>query len=264
MKYLVIILFVNLFILACTKTQDKNNSSTLKSNQIDINDFEPDKILEIPVINLPKGNYANFNLNNYTITGKVDNQNFKQGLWIINNHKTNDLFKGVYENNKKSNIWIYSHNNKINYEGEFKNDKKNGLWCYRKLYNNQIKCMNYTNDTLYGLAVHSQADSILIEGGTYYNGLKDGYWKTYYKNSHINAQGNYTKNLKTGWWQFFCQNGKLIQEANYMQNSVSGNFKKYQNGVISEEGTIINNKKNGIWKYYNTQGKQIRIHNYDE
>ncbi len=98
------------------------------------------------------------------------------------------------------------------------------------------------------------------------NGLKQGYWITYYPNSKIKQEeGKYINNKKEGVWKFYYPSGKIKQEVTYKNNRPDGYVKiYYENGNLSEEGIWKGNKWVGKYKFYHKNGKVAYDWNYNE
>jgi hypothetical protein len=261
---LICILF--LFVLLACSDNKKESSSSFSVNKANkINSFVPEYIAEIPQIKLSFKEYRKHNFENYVIDGSVDSANMKQGHWKIQDVKSNLTYQGSYVNDSLEGWWEVLSGNTLICAGNYEQNKKQGYWGYLQIGQNRTsKYVNYTNDTLSGLAREYSLDSVLIADGNYTKGLKNGYWKFYYQNGQLKEQGDYYDNYKSGWWQNFDDNGKIREEASYSQDEVAGYVKRYLNGIISEEGKQFNGKKRGHWKYFDKNGNPLKIEEFDD
>ena len=62
-------------------------------------------------------------------------------------------------------------------------------------------------------------------------GLKNGYYKSYYENKGAYEVGQYKDDQKTGMWRIYELDGKLKEEGNYVDNEYNGLVKVWINGA---------------------------------
>ncbi len=78
-----------------------------------------------------------------------------------------------------------------------------------------------------------------IEKGHYVDGLRQGLWKSYYKDGwgriKLHSEGDYADGLREGLWKWYDKDGDGLV-------------------WISGEGTYHNNLRQGVWKSYYWQG----------
>ena len=99
------------------------------------------------------------------------------------------------------------------------------------------------------------------------NGLKQGYWITYYKEKpeQIKEEGRYKDNKKEGIWKTYFITGKPKSEITYKNNKPNGYAKiYYPNGILQEEGIWKGNKWVGQYRFYHKNGKPAYEWNYNE
>jgi len=253
-----------LLIYACSDTQEKEQpyKSTLKA--IDINDFIPSHVGEVPNIEIKPAKYFNHIVGKYRVDTHIDSIHTNAIYWKIKNKSENVVYKGYASDCKKNGWWEVLRNKTLICSGNYISNKKCGFWRYYNLEGASQIIVNYTNDTLVGLAQAFSAKNILLSEGNYIKGFKSDYWKYFYDNGKIKAQGYFYDGYKSGWWQSFESNGNLKEEASYSRDEISGYMKKYLNGVIFEEGKLFNGRRRGTWKIYDHTGKLNRIEEYGE
>jgi len=103
----------------------------------------------------------------------------------------------------------------------------------------------------------------LSEAGRFKNGLKEGYWKTWFENGILQTKSYWNKGQKDGHYYSYDQTGFLVEAGSYKNNKKNGrwiNFiskdtLRYRNGVVvvnkikSVKDTLgSNEKKPGFFK----------------
>jgi uncharacterized protein len=129
---------------------------------------------------------------------------------------------------------------------------------------------------------HGKGMEILNSGvkseGKYKNGIKDGPWKSYYKNGQLKSEENYSsdsiqtidtkvypKNIihitqpispghKSGLCKFYYKSGELESEQDYYGNFTDAKF-YYINGKLKSKGSFYNGDKVDYWDYYYENGQ---------
>ena len=168
---------------------------------------------------------------------RIDNNNQKQGLWIINNKETG----------KKSD------------EGLYKNNKKNGVW--KKYYKSgSIKSeITYLNNIPTGYAKFYYENGNVSEEGIWKINKWTGNYKYYFKNGNIAYDWNYNNNGKrTGTQKYYHDNGNLMIEGDWDNGKESGVLKEYYaDGSLKAEKNFANGKLDGASvKHYKKQEKK--------
>ncbi|WP_299189887.1 hypothetical protein [uncultured Aquimarina sp.] len=93
---------------------------------------------------------------------------------------------------------------------------------------------------------------------------KNGYTKNYYPNSiNLESLGHYNNGIKQGFWKYFYRNGNVKIEGHYQNGKKQGYWKEYHtNGNVKSEGHIDNCKPSGYWKFYDKNNNTIKEINY--
>lgn len=80
--------------------------------------------------------------------------------------------------------------------------------------------------------------------------LQDEYLKFYHSNQLAEA-GKYDNGLKEGYWKTWFKNGTLQSKTYWSDGQKDGGYLSYdQTGFLTEEGKYKNNKKHGRWINY--------------
>ena len=73
------------------------------------------------------------------------------------------------------------------------------------------------------------------------NGVRIGYWESYWGNGNLHSEGSYVNGLREGLWKSYWENGNL-----------------------QSKGLYVNNEQDGLWEYYKQDGELDFIKNYRE
>lgn len=93
--------------------------------------------------------------------------------------------------------------------------------------------------------------------------IKDGFYKTWFKNGQIESKGLYAENKKDGLWKYWHSNGQIKSEYSFKQDSLDGILKKwYDNSQLSINGKYNNGKLVGEWLTYHDNGQLMSKENY--
>jgi uncharacterized protein len=88
---------------------------------------------------------------------------------------------------------------------------------------------------------HGKGMEILNSGvkseGKYKNGIKDGPWKSYYKNGQLKSEGNYSSSIQYTEREYnYTELGEIIKPIDYTKGIPDGLYKQYyENGNLSIE-----------------------------
>lgn len=74
----------------------------------------------------------------------------------------------------------------------------------------------------------------LLAFGSYQYGLKEGVWKKWNSNGHLDYIKHYKKGLLDGTVQLFDYSGNLIKTVEYYNGVKDGEMKYYQNGNLTQ------------------------------
>ncbi|NPA35254.1 MAG: toxin-antitoxin system YwqK family antitoxin [Chlorobi bacterium] len=166
--------------------------------------------------------------------------------------------------NVHSQSFVIYHNDTINVTD--KNNKKQGLW------------IKFSTDK-----------EVIIEKGTYLNGLKNGTWTAYYPSGKIKYKVTFKSGKPIGPAKFYYDSGILSEEGYWNIDHWEGNYhyyhpngqlaydwnydKKgkrtgeqkyyYENGGIKYTGIWNNGKTTGSLKMYDENGKLIAERIYE-
>lgn len=152
----------------------------------------------------------------------VDNNNLKQGHWVI----TNEV----------KNLPGYAPTQVVE-EGEFKDNRKYGKWYYY-FSNDKVKqILTYNNNRPNGYAVFYYKNGNKREEGIWKNNRWVGEYKYYYENGNLKNHWNYNENgQRTGVQKYFHENGNLMIEGEWQNGKESGYIKEfYENGEKKSE-----------------------------
>jgi len=108
--------------------------------------------------------------------------------------------------------------------------------------------------------------SIVGEGITTNDGLRDGNWKEYYDGGKLRAVGAYDKGKQVGEWVYYYPDGKVEQRGKFSKNGkFDGNWKWYfLDGSLKRDEAYLNGDLDGPTVEYDEFGNIIRQGEYIE
>lgn len=68
--------------------------------------------------------------------------------------------------------------------------------------------------------------------------IKNGFYKSYYKNGQMESEGNYTDGKQHGSWKYYYENSQLQSEGSFNNDIPTGIWKEYD-----EDGNLISENK---------------------
>jgi len=87
--------------------------------------------------------------------------------------------------------------------------------------------------------------------GLYDEGKRIGQWKFYHPNGQLEQIGSYNKEGKEdGQWTWYYANGNLLREESYFNGMIDGHSVEYEkDGTVIAEGDYIEDRRNGNWVF---------------
>ena len=165
--------------------------------------------------------------------------------------------------NKDNNPW----EGKIKTVYTFVNGQKTGI---HKEYNKYEKLVleEELKDGVRNGSYKSYKGDVIVEEGTYSNGLMTGEWIFRHDNGNLKGQGNYvngdggdkgesdiSKNGRDGFWIFHHENGKKAQSLNYKNSQPEGEFLSYYtSGILKEKKYFVNGLLHGNYERFMDNG----------
>lgn len=150
--------------------------------------------------------------------------------------KGENLHRTVYISNNDTtyvaNVYLVDVSVKTNYETRYHWFKNNEL---------HSNVGGYTGKLLDGQFKKICDDGILIEQGSYLNGIKSGVWKNWNRKGDLLSIISYKQGLKHGFYKFYA-NASIIEEGNYKRNKKHSRSLVVNNDGSTEEVFY----KNGI------------------
>lgn len=114
----------------------------------------------------------------------------------------------------------------------------------------------YTTDRV--VSAQPDREYFWFKGGTIHNSefgtggdlLHDAYLKFYHSNQ-LAESGKFKNGLKSGYWKSWYESGVLQCKAYWGEGQLDGSFFTYDNsGKLIQKGKYKNNKKHGVWINY--------------
>ena len=83
--------------------------------------------------------------------------------------------------------------------------------------------------------------------GTFFQGLREGLHKEWFRNGNIKDEITFKNGLKNGEFRYWDDKGQLLKEGHYLNDSLDGFIKEwYHNGNIKLEVHYKNGKMHGL------------------
>jgi antitoxin component YwqK of YwqJK toxin-antitoxin module len=186
--------------------------------------------------------------------------------------------KGIVENNKRGNQWIWYYP-----DGKVSGKKMlvdNTGWKMNYYKSGQIQdSIHYSNDLVDGKAFHWYENGQLQEICDWKMEVQNGEYITYHENGNLKQKVNWKDGNRVGealvwfsnkqpelkqFWKdgklegkefIYYENGQIKQEFNYKNGLREGKQLQYHsNGKLQASGMAMNAKQEGIWEWYNEDG----------
>ncbi len=151
------------------------------------------------------------------------------------------------------------------YSYNYENKKIENNKLYRIYYKTIQKLNHHPNDIIRPTSdfAHGQFTEI-TSTGYFINNLKNGLWKTTYKNKLVKTE-NWRKGLAIGRYRVYNTKGELLYKTSFGKYG-HGKYKDYyyNTGQLKQEGSYENGKKQGEWCNYDKEGNLIKTTYYDQ
>ena len=141
------------------------------------------------------------------------------------------------------------------FHGPFKTYSKSGIL---------LESGSYRDGLLDGFNYLFDKDGNRLEEKHYENGVLDGPFKYYSNGGVIQESGFYKNSELDGLHKSFDERGNLLEKKNYENGVLNGPFKYYSNdGVKQESGFYKDSKLDGLHKSFDKQGNLIELKSYE-
>ena len=214
-----------------------------------------------------QGNRKNFELDSlwsfFDADGNISLEiNYKMGQKHGNKRKFNKgkpVFKENYKNSIKQDSAIYYYDNGgIEKTVIYDEGKKQG------------RSFSYSKEGIVETVRDYESDFVINEefvNRTNKRGLKDGIWKSFYKNGKVVLEGRYINNKRNGFFREYSINGKLLNTYKYDDGELVEDIEEfkdikvkktyYSNAQVKSDLTLVNGIPNGISRNYNETGEIV-------
>ena len=202
-------------------------------------------------------------------------------------------FNKLDENGKKNGIWkgIYEQSKRSRYEGTFEHGKEIGLFTYYEdtkvativatrefnskddsaytiFYDNKKnkvsegKVINKVHEGAW--TYYHEASKIIMTLENYKNGKLEGLKTINFPSGKVAELTNYKNGIKDGSYKKMAENGVILEESIYVKGEINGSCTfKAPDGLVVAKGMFKHGKKVGIWLFYEN-GKVVSKDNFDK
>ena len=187
--------------------------------------------------------------------GITDLNGKRQGKWI-EYYETGEIrSEGEYLNSAPVGDWkFYFQDKTIEIVGSYnRKGQKTGEWkCYYP-DGKPLMIENYEDGKLEGFFVEYDDAGNEISKGQFVENAEDGEW--IYLHGNVMEKGSYFDGMRQGIWKTWFENGKLASEIEFEQDLPNGRFVIYwENGVTKLIGKYVTGLPSGVWRKYDEEG----------
>lgn len=164
---------------------------------------------------------------------------------------------GYYENDNKQGEWNYYYpNGQLEEKGNFLNGKPDDVWHWYYQSGALLREEHFYNGLADGLSTEYTEDGVVITRGDYIEGKKEGIW--IYVVGDNRDEIEYIDGLRNGLFKSYYKDITISYEGKYVDDLPNGEHKWYWvNGKIKKQGKYVMGRKNGDWKKYDLEGNPI-------
>lgn len=170
-------------------------------------------------------------------------------------------------NGKKTGVWKkFYENGSVRYEGQFENDKEVGTF---KFYDEDSKTPTiikvFEPKSTIAEVTYYQTNGLIESTGKMDGKLRISKWRYFYPNGKtLMIEENYINGILEGVFKSYFKNSKTSELLVYKNGKLHGNCKRFgDNGVLIEESNYENGQLNGAAAYYTTEGVLVAKGNYE-
>ena len=145
------------------------------------------------------------------------------------------------------------------------NGLKQGKWLehFPKEEKFDYDIINYENGLKQGVFKAYRKDSTLYMKGNFVDDKLHGEHYTYYQTGQLKIKTHYLRGKENGKRIVYNKDGSKYSETEYLDNLRNGNYiLYYSNGNIQLKGEYTMGKKTGIWKKFSKSGEIIETNQY--
>jgi len=145
------------------------------------------------------------------------------------------------------------------------NSKKIGKWIeyFPNEKEFEYAVINYVDGLRQGEFKAYLKDSTMYIQGSFFNDKLHGEHFTYYKTGELNMQTFYLNGKENGTRTTYYEDGVKYSETEYKNNRKDGAYTcYYSSGNIKRQGQYLNEEKSGIWKEFSENGTLTNTTNH--
>jgi len=159
-----------------------------------------------------------------------------------------------YSNNAPNGEVIYFFKNGQKEQiGNFNNGVREGEWKWFFPSGNILREETYVRGKPHGLSIQYSDSATIITKGEYVEGEREGPWIE--NVGHAREEGSYIMGLKNGIWKTYYKDGRLYYSGNYVQGNPDGRHVfYYPDGTLKEEQYYVMGRRDRTWKKYYENG----------
>jgi antitoxin component YwqK of YwqJK toxin-antitoxin module len=182
--------------------------------------------------------------------GIITDAGEKEGNWKEYYSDRNLKAIGFYKNDEKQGEWKYYYpGGQLEQIGKFVDGQPDSVWNWYYQSGKLLRKEYFYNGLPDGLLTEYTEEGLIITKGDYIEGKKEGTWiyvvgdnrdeieyadglrnglfKSYYKDNTVSYEGKFVDDLPNGEHTWYWQNGKIKKQGKYVMGRKTGDWKKY-------------------------------------
>jgi uncharacterized protein len=208
-------------------------------------------------------NSFNYNDNGILLSeGIINEAGNRNGKWKDFYPNGKIQAEGQFTDNRRSGLWKFNNiSEKIEQTGYYNNGRPDGVWKWYYENGAPLREEEYFQGQRDGSYTEYSVAGEIIAQGNYADGEKNGEWK--FKTGDFTENGKFISGLKDGVWRSYYKNGKLKFKGNYVQGNPDGlQSYYYESGKIKEEQYFQTGIREKTWKKFNEEGIPVLVISY--
>jgi antitoxin component YwqK of YwqJK toxin-antitoxin module len=189
--------------------------------------------------------------------GIITDAGEKEGNW--KEYYPNGELKaiGFYQNDEKLGEWKYYYpDGQLEQIGKFTDGQPDSVWNWYYQSGNLLREEHFFNGLPDGLLTEYSEDGKIITQGDYIEGKKEGIW--IYSVGDNRDEIEYADGLRNGLFKSYYKDITVSYEGKFVDDLPNGEHKWYWvNGRIKKQGKYVMGRKTGDWRKYDSDGNLI-------
>lgn len=196
--------------------------------------------------------------------GIISEQGERMGMWKEFYDDGSLKSEGRFDHDVRVGNWIYYHENSIvEQKGIYDSlGRPEGLWQWYYPSGSIQRKENFKNGLTDGELIEYDELGNIILKANYWRGMEDGYWN--YNIGDHREEGEYIEGMRDGEWKSYYKNGQLKFRGKFVEDNPHGEHVWYwDNGKLKDKGNYLMGRKHGDWITYDYEGTPFLVITYE-